>query len=110
MIAWTTPTIPIVIEGVENVTPDMLNNLRIEITIAQDCNQITLEPTNVTPRDTTSIVCELNLTQLQTGGFHAGGVHVQANLIDTNDLRAASTFKDVMIGSNLLPKVVNYAD
>ena len=36
MIAWTTPTIPIVITGVENVTQDMLNNLRIEITIAQD--------------------------------------------------------------------------
>lgn len=110
MIAWTTPTIPIVIEGVENVTPDMLNNLKIEITIAQDCNQITLEPTNVTARDSSSIVCELSLTQLQTGGFHAGAVHVQANLIDTNDLRAASSFANVTIGSNLLPKVVNYAD
>lgn len=110
MIAWTTPTIPIVITGVENVTSDMLNNLRIEITIAQDCNQITLEPTNVVARDSSSIVCELNLTQLQTGGFHAGAVHVQANLIDTNDLRAASSFANVTIGSNLLPKVVNYAD
>lgn len=110
MIAWTTPTIPIVIEGVENVTQDTLNNLKIEITLVQDCQRMTLEPTNVVARNSRSIICELNLTQLQTGGFHAGSVHVQANLIDTNDLRAASTFNDVMIGNNLLPKVVNYAN
>ena len=110
MIAWTTPTIPIVIEGVDNVTQDMINNLRIDITFAQNANRLTLEPTSVTAQDSKTIVCEVNLSQLQTGGFKPGVMSVQANLIDTNNLRAASAFADVLIGSNLLPKVVNYAD
>lgn len=104
MIAWTTPTIPLIITG-GNILDD---NVRVEITIAQDCKSVTVEPISMTAQND-GVHCEIELTQLQSGGFHAGIVHVQANVIDSNNYRAASTFADALVGSNLLPKVVTYA-
>lgn len=104
MIAWATPTIPLIITG-GNILDD---NVRVEITIAQDCKSVTVEPISMTAQND-GVHCEIELTQLQSGGFHAGIVHVQANVIDSNNYRAASTFADALVGSNLLPKVVTYA-
>lgn len=104
MIAWTTPTVPLIVTG-GNILD---SNVRVEITIAQDCHSVTVEPISMTASED-GVHCEIYLGQLQTGGFHAGIAHVQANVIDSNDYRAASLFADVMIGSNLLPKVVTYA-
>ena len=104
MIAWTTPTIPLIITG-GNILD---NNVKVEITIAQDCRSVTVEPISMVS-ESDGVHCEIELTQPQSGGFHAGIVHVQANVIDSNNYRAASTFADALVGSNLLPKVVNYA-
>lgn len=103
MIAWTTPTIPLLIKG-GNILAD---NVRVEITLAQVCRRVTVEPYDMEAQED-GVHCEIDLTQLQSGGFHAGVVRVQANVIDSNDYRAASTFADALVGSNLLPKVVNY--
>ena len=103
MIAWTTPTIPLIITG-GNILGD---GVRVEITIAQDCQSVTVEPISMSA-ESDGVHCEIELTQLQSGGFHAGVMRVQANVIDSNDYRAASTFADALVGSNLLPKVVNY--
>ena len=105
MITWTTPTIPLLIRG-GNI---MAENVRVEITLAQECRSVTLEPFSMTAQED-GVLCEIELTQLQTGGFHAGNITVQANVIDMSGYRAASCFANVLIGSNLLPKVVNYAE
>jgi len=103
MITWTTPTIPILITGGNVLAP----NVRIEITFAQGCNRVTVQPDSTESQED-GVLCEVSLTQLESGGFCAGLVHVQANVIDSNDYRAASSFADILIGSNLLPKVVTY--
>lgn len=105
MIAWTTPTIPILVKGGNVLAP----NARIEITFSQGDKSVTVQPDSATAQ-TSGVLCEVSLSQLQTGGFCAGIVNVQANVIDNNDYRAASSYADVLIGSNLLPKVVNYDD
>lgn len=104
MIAWTTPTQPLIIKG-GNILDD---NVRVLITIAQGNHSVTVEPTSMVSAED-GVHCEIYLGQEQTGGFHAGVAHVQANVIDSNDYRAASFFADVLLGSNLVNKVVTYA-
>lgn len=103
MIQYTTPTIPIRVRG-GNI---LASNVRVTFTFAQNRRRVDVAPDSMEATED-GVLCEVSLTQLQTGGFHAGRVDVQVNAVDSNDFRAASPFKSVYIGSNLLPKVVNY--
>lgn len=105
MIRLTTPTIPIRVRG-GNI---LGNNVKVIFTFAQGCNRVDIAPDAMESTDD-GVICTVNLTQLQTGQFTAGQVDVQVNVIDSNNLRAASAFRSVYIGSNLLPKVVTYAN
>ncbi len=103
MIEWTTPTIPIRIRGAAVMAP----NVKVLLTFAQGGYKLTVEPRNLQATED-GVTGEVDFTQLESGGFHAGYAKVQANVVDSNNLRAASKFATVCIGSNLLPEVVDY--
>lgn len=105
MITWTTPTISIRVRG-GNI---LGSNVRTWFTFAQDCVRVDVSPDTMESTED-GVLCEVSLDQLQTGGFHAGAVNVQVNCVDSNDFRAASPFKQVYLGSNLVPEVVAYGN
>ena len=104
MITWTTPTLPILVKG-GNI---LSTNCRVLFTFKQDgVKELTLEPDSMTATEE-GVLCEVSMTQLQSGGFRADAAKVQVNVIDSNNLRAASTFKREYLGSNLIEREVNY--
>lgn len=103
MITWTTPTLPILVKG-GNI---LSTNCRVLFTFEQNGHSLTLEPDSMTAQ-TDGVLCEVSFTQLESGGFKAGAAKVQVNVIDSNNLRAASTFKREYLGSNLIEREVNY--
>lgn len=103
MIEWTTPTLPVRITG----GAILGTNVKTLITLAQGGYRLTIEPTNLQATED-GVTGELHISQIQSGRFHSGIAKVQANVIDSNNLRAASKFASVNIGSNLLPQEVTY--
>lgn len=104
MITWTTPTLPILVKG-GNI---LGSNVRVLFTFDNGTNELTLEPDSMTAQED-GVLCEVSMTQLQSGGFTPGAAtKVQVNVIDSNNLRAASGFKREYLGSNLIEREVNY--
>ena len=103
MIAWTTPTIPILVKGIETT-----NEYSVYFTISQGCSEVTVEPFDSAQADD-GIIFYIGLTQEQTGAFTAGKAKVQANIIDASGYRAASNKQTVTIGSNLIDEVLQDA-
>ena len=103
MIAWTTPTLPILVRG-----GNILDvNCRVFFTIEQGGTELTLEPWTKEATDD-GVMCELHFSQLESGRFEAGRAKLQVNVVDSNDLRAASKFVSINIGSNLIDKEIDY--
>ena len=103
MIEWTTPTLPLRIKG-GNI---LASNVKVLITFAQSGYRLNIEPMNLTATED-GVTCEVHISQLESGKFHSGIAKAQANVIDSNNLRAASKFASVNIGSNLFPEVMTY--
>ena len=103
MITWTTPTWRCLVKG-GNI---LGGNVRVLFTFEQDGHELTLEPDSMTATED-GVLCEVMFTQLQSGGFHKGAELVQVNVVDSNDLRAASAFKRDYLGSNLIEREVRY--
>lgn len=103
MIAWTTPTLEILVKGGNLLG----NNVDVYFTFAQACNSLTVHPDSMTA-DTDGVLCEVGIGQLQSGGFTAGNAKVQCNVVDSNGYRAASNFERLTIGSNLIPEELAY--
>jgi hypothetical protein len=103
MITWTTPTIPILVKG-GNI---LSTNCKVLFTFKQGEYELTLEPDSMTATED-GVLCEVSVTQLESGGFSPGAAKVQVNVVDSNNLRAASAFKRDYLGSNLIEREVRY--
>ena len=103
MITWTTPTLQIRVKG----GAILGDNVKVLFTFAQNGHRLTLEPRSMTAQET-GVLCEVHFSQIQSGGFKPGAASVQVNVVDSNNFRAASTFKEIYLGSNLLPQEVTY--
>lgn len=103
MIAWTTPTIPILVR----CSNADVENTRIVFTFIQGCTRYDIEPTSM-ERVTEGIKCLVDLTQLQTGAFEVGKMQVQANILSSDGYRAASEIKGVYVGENLIDEELSY--
>lgn len=102
MRKFTTPTITLVVRGVD------LSDKDVFVTFAQGENVTTIENPDATfdGEDTTILV---PLSQVQTGGFTVGTVDVQVNFIDASGNRDATTVKAIGIDRNLLAQVIENA-
>lgn len=104
MITWTTPTWRCLVKG-GNI---LSTNCKVLITFKQGEYELTLEPDSMTATED-GVLCEVSVTQLESGGFTPGAAtKVQVNVIDSNNLRAASAFKREYLGSNLIEREVRY--
>lgn len=101
MIRYTTPTVELVIEGVD------LTGLTVLATLGQKRQRLTIESEQVTydGTDTTVIV---TLTQEQLGRFAEGDAEMQVNWIWPSGKRGATLKAPVSIYGNLLERVVAY--
>lgn len=104
MIAWTTPTFPILIKGIETS-----NEYDIYITISQGLREVTLQPSTVV-QTSEGVQVEVTLTQAQSGVFKPGReALVQANIVDSSGYRAASNLVPVLVELNLIEEVLQNA-
>lgn len=104
MIAWTTPTFPILIKGIETS-----NEYDVYITISQGPRKVTLQPSTVV-QTSDGVQVEVTLAQVQSGIFKPGReALVQANVVDSSGYRAASNLVPVMVGLNLIEEVLQDA-
>lgn len=102
MIAWTTPTQPILIEDVD------LTACRVVVDIEQGCTMVSISDPPMTYTEAGTLM-EATLTQEQSGALHAGPAKLQVNAIDSNGYRAATKKRTISIGDNVRNKVMQYA-
>lgn len=111
MIKYTTPTIPLVVEGV-----DLTQSLDVYVTLEQTGVELTKKGTDLIITTTThDQVTDTNitfrLTQEETAAFNLHGrVQIQVNWIDSAGVRDATEIKSVPVMQNLLDRVIQYGD
>lgn len=110
MIRYTTPTISLVVEGVDISEKD------IRVTLEQSNVELTKKGADLTVSTTThEQVTDTNiqfaLTQEESALFRVNaGCAVQVNWISSNGVRAATEIKSVPVMRNLLDEVIAYGD
>ena len=105
MIAYTTPTIPIVVTSGQLLA----TKCDIYVSFRQGDTTVTVEPSHVSADvegDKTLLLCDLG--QLQTGGLSFGATDVQVNVVDWMGYRAATPWKKAFIGSNLIEREISH--
>ena len=113
MIRYTTPTIPLVVEG-----KDLTDNLDVYVTLEQEVNRVELTKcgtdlilTTTTHEQTTDTNVSFTLTQEETAMFNLrASVSVQVNWIDASGIRGATEIKTIPVMRNLLDKVIEYGN
>ena len=111
MIQYTTPTIPLVVEGI-----DLTQSLDVYVTLEQKGIELTkngsdLILTTDTHDQTTDTNITFRLTQEETAAFNLHGmVQIQVNWIDSAGVRDATEIKSVPVMLNLLDRVIQYGD
>ena len=110
MINYTTPTISLVVEGVDITDKDVYVTLeqgRMELTKSGE--ELTIAAETVSQQTNTNI--SFMLTQEESASFKFNSsVAVQVNWISAQGVRAATEIKTVSVMKNLLDKVIAYGD
>lgn len=110
MINYTTPTITLVVEGVDLTGKD------IYATLEQGCRQLTkkgseMTVTTETVGQRTDTVLTMVLSQEESASFDFNrNVYIQVNWIASNGVRAATEIKAILVMKNLLDEVISYGD
>lgn len=99
MIQYTTPTLHLVVEGID------LTGQHVYVTLTQYSRKLTFDDPTVEFDDKDTHI-HVALTQEQTGTLHRGSARVQVNWVDQAGNRDATTIREVSVGENLLAQVV----
>lgn len=105
MRRYTTPTLTIIVEGID------LTAMDVRVTLKQGKRSLTIsnpEMEAVTEEGRTDTKLDVTLTQEQTALFEAVPLKVQVNFIDVDGARDATECKTVDVWPNLLPEVIAY--
>ena len=105
MRRYTTPTLTIVVEGID------ITAMNVYVTLKQGKRTLTIsdpEMQTETVGQRTDTRLDVTLTQEQTALFEAVPLKVQVNFIDVDGARDATECKVVDVWPNLLPEVIAY--
>lgn len=106
MIKYTTPTISLIVEGVDITAHD------IYVTLEQGTTELIKTGSDLTVSTDdgdTSII--FTLTQEESASFdYNNRAAVQVNWITSQGVRSATEIKSIGITKNLLDKVISYGD
>lgn len=106
MIRYTTPTIPLVIEGVDLTGADeIIASFRQMIGRSMSSNEVDIDGLTPVLDGKGNSVIEVPLSQMQTGRFRPGTIQVQVNY-RFGDLRNATSIASFTAYENLLQRVV----
>ena len=110
MINYTTPTISLVVEGVDISGNDVYVSLeqgKLELTKSGASLNITTE----TVQQVTNTNITLTLTQEESASFdYNKNVSVQVNWITSGGVRSATEIKTISVMKNLLDEVIEYGN
>lgn len=104
MIAWTTPTKPLLIKGAD------LTGCKVTVDIEQGCTIVSVidPPMSYTAGEGTTLMP--TLTQEQTGSLRPGPAKLQVNAITQAGYRAATKKVSVSVGDNIRKEPMAYGD
>lgn len=108
MIKYTTPTITLVVEGVDLTGKD------IYATLEQGCRELTKKGSDMTVTteqvgERTDTVMTMMLTQEESASFDFNrNASVQVNWITAGGVRGATEIKKIDVMRNLLDEVIEY--
>ena len=110
MINYTTPTISLIVDGVDLSGMDVYASLEQgskELTKTGD--ELIIEP--IVGEETTDTKITFTLTQEESASFDFGKrVSVQVNWVSSSNVRDATEVKTIPVMRNLLDKVIHYGD
>lgn len=101
MRRYTTPTLKLIVEGVD------ITETHVFITMAQQRQSLTLDAQDMA-YDGSDTTITVDFTQEQLADFSEGRAQIQVNWVDTNNKRNATSAASVTILGNLLERVVEY--
>ena len=110
MINYTTPTIKLIVEGVDITGKD------IYVTLEQRCVKLIKKGSDLiveaeTIEQNTDTIITFVLTQEESARFDFNkNVYIQVNWIASNGVRAATEIKAIGVMKNLLDEVISYGD
>ena len=110
MINFTTPTIHLIVEGVD------ITGKEVYVTLEQGCRELTKSGSDLiveaeTDQEQTDTNITFVLTQEESARFdHNNNVSIQVNWIASNGVRAATEIKGIKVMKNLLGEVISYGD
>lgn len=106
MINYTTPTISLVVEGVDITDKD------IYVSLEQGLTELTKTGSDlIVEAEEADTKISLTLTQTESALFdYNKNVSVQVNWIDSDGVRAATEIKTIGVMRNLLDEVISYGN
>lgn len=111
MINYTTPTVHLIVEGVDITDKD------VYVTLEQGCKELTKSGSDLiieaetTDQEQTDTNITFVLSQEESARFdYNKNVSIQVNWIASNGVRAATEIKGIKVMKNLLGEVISYGD
>lgn len=110
MVKYTTPTIHLIVEGVDITDKDIYVTLEQgNIELSKTGSDLTV--TAITEEQNTDTDITFVLTQEETGQLNpCRNVMIQVNWIASNGVRAATEIKAIGVMQNLLDEVIDYGN
>lgn len=109
MIRYTTPILPLEVEGV-----DLTTNEDVYVTLKQNDVELTKKGSDLTilyDAETDISTITFTLSQEETAAFNVNrAVDIQVNFINNAGVRDATDIATIPVMRNLLDKVINYGD
>ena len=105
MIRYTTPTITLIVEGVELGSED------IYVTLKQGAVELTKSGADLTVSADEDTTITFGLSQEESAEFKENlSVAVQVNWITASGVRAATQIQSISVFKNLLDEVIEYGN
>ena len=110
MIRYTTPTISLIVEGVDLTSKD------VYVTLEQGKHELTKKGSDLTistetVQQVTNTLISFTLSQAESAAFKlSASAAVQVNWISSAGVRTATEIKTINILKNLLEEVITYGD
>lgn len=101
MRRYTTPVLPLIVQGVD------ITDCDVYVTIAQKTHVLTVDDAAMELDGDGNTIITVDLSQFDTAEFREGSAKVQVNYIDGQGRRNATEEAVITIGGNLLDKVLS---